>query len=46
LTDFHWDEAIFFFFEKEIKNGRLKKSEFFNIANSQIFFVQISWIGP
>ena len=44
MTDFHGDEAknlLFSFFLKKIfQNGRLK------IANSQIFFVKISWIGP
>ena len=32
--------------QKKIQNGRLKKSAFFKIANSQNFFVKISWIGP
>jgi hypothetical protein len=40
LTDFHGDEA------KRIQNGRLKKIEFFNSANSQYFIVKISGIGP
>ena len=36
-----------FFFEKNIQNGGLKKTDFFKIANSQIFFVKILiWIGP
>ena len=35
-----------FFLEKKNQNGRLKKSAFFKIANSQNFFVKISWIGP
>ena len=35
-----------FFFEKKIQNGRLKKTEFFKIANSQKNFVKISQIGP
>ena len=35
-----------FFLKKKIQNGRLKKSAFFKIANSQNFFVKISWIGP
>ena len=39
-------QIFFFFFEKKIQNGRLKKSAFFKIANSQNFFVKISWIGP
>ena len=33
-------------FEKKIQNGRLKKSSFFKIANSQNFFAKISEIGP
>ena len=32
--------------EKKIQNVRLKKTEFFNSANSQHFFSKISWIGP
>ena len=41
LTDFHGDEAKQnYFFEKNIQNGRLKKTEFFNFANSQYFFVK------
>ena len=32
--------------KKKIQNGRLKKSAFFKIANSQNFFLKISWIGP
>ena len=32
--------------EKKNQNGWLKKSAFFKIANSQKFFVKISWIGP
>ena len=35
-----------FFFEKKIQNGRLKKSSFFKIANSQNFFAKISQIRP
>jgi hypothetical protein len=35
-----------FFLKKKIQNGRLKKSAFFKIANSQNFFVKISWIVP
>ena len=37
-------QISFFFVEKKIQNGRLKKSAFFKIANSQNFFVKISWI--
>ena len=32
--------------KKKIQNGRLKKTEFFKIANSHNFFVKILWIGP
>ena len=47
LTNFHGDEAKKnFFLKKKIQNGRLKKTEFFKIANSQKIFVKISWIGP
>ena len=35
-----------FFFEKKIQNGRLKKRSFSSSANSQYFFMKISWIGP
>ena len=36
-----------FFFEKKIKNGRLKKKiEIFKIANSLKSFLEISQIGP
>ena len=28
------------------QNGRLKKRSFSSSANSQYFFVKISWIGP
>ena len=31
-------------FEKKIQNGRLKKTTFFKIANSQYFFLKILWI--
>ena len=37
---------IFIFFWKKIQNGRLKKSEFFNSANSQKIFPKISQIDP
>jgi hypothetical protein len=33
-------------FKKKFQNGQLKKSSFFKIANSQYFFMKISWIGP
>jgi hypothetical protein len=32
--------------KRNIQNGRLKKTEFFKIANSQTFFSKISQIGP
>ena len=35
-----------FLFEKKIQNGRLKKSSFFKIANSQNFSAKISQMGP
>ena len=35
-----------FYMKKKIQNGRLKKSLFSKIANSQKFFAKISWIGP
>ena len=35
-----------YFSEKKIQNGRLKKSSFFKIANSQNFFAKISQIRP
>ena len=44
-------KQYFLFFEKKIQNGRLKKSEFFKIANSQIFLWKsvrnyvIEWMG-
>jgi hypothetical protein len=31
--------------KKKIQNGRLKKRSFSSSANSQYFFVKISWIG-
>ena len=43
---FEWNKFFFFFFEKNIQNGRLKKSSFFKIANSRNFFAKISEIGP
>ena len=33
------------FLEKKIQNGRLKKTEFFKIANSQNCFAKISWVS-
>jgi hypothetical protein len=44
---FSWEVSKkYFFLEKKNQNGRLKKTAFFKIANSQNFFVEISWIGP
>ena len=40
-----WSKIFFFFFEKKIQNGRLKKSSFSSSANSQYFLAKISWIG-
>ena len=34
----------FFFQKKKLQNDRLKKTTFFKIANSQNFFIKISWI--
>ena len=36
----------FFFAKKKSKMADFSKSPFFKIANSQNFFVKISWIGP
>ena len=41
-----WSKKFFFFSKKKIQNGRLKKSSFFKIANSQNFFAKISQIRP
>ena len=41
-----WSKKKFFFWKKKYQNGRLKKSLFSKIANSQNFFAKISWIGP
>ena len=35
-----------FFLKKKFQNGRLKKSLFSKITNSQKIFMKISWIGP
>ena len=37
---------IFMGMKQKIQNGWLKKTEFFNSANPQYFFVKISWMGP
>jgi hypothetical protein len=47
LTNFQRDEARKKKLgEKKIQNGRIKKTEFLKIVNSQHFFTNISWIGP
>ena len=49
LAILHENEAKkkkYIFSEKKFQNGRLKKSLFSKIANSQNFFAKISWIGP
>ena len=46
VTDFYWDEEKKKFWTKKIQNGWFSKWPFFKTANSQIFFVKISWIGP
>ena len=37
---------IFIRMKKKIQNGRLKKRSFSSSANSQYFFMKISWTGP
>ena len=44
LFSLRWSN--FFFLEKKNQNGRLKKTSFSSSANSQYFFMKISWIGP
>jgi hypothetical protein len=39
-------QIFLFFLKKKIQNGRLKKTAFLKIANSQNCFVKISWISP
>ena len=39
-------KAKFFFIGKQIQNGQLKKPSFSSSANSQYFFMKMSWIGP
>ena len=41
-----WSKKKILFLKKKIQNGRLKKTEFFNSANSQYFFLKISRICP
>ena len=46
-TDFHENEAKKKMFEeKKIKMAHFSKWLFFKMANSQDFFMKISWIGP
>ena len=45
MFSWEWSKTKYFF-EKKNQNGPLKKTSFFKIANSQYFFVKISWIGP
>ena len=47
LTDYHRNEAKKeIFLEKKGPKWPTQKTEFFKIANSQYFFVKISWICP
>ena len=46
LVFFEMKQKKIFFLKKKFQNGRLKKRSFFKIANSQYFFVKISYIGP
>jgi hypothetical protein len=46
LTDFHGNKAKKIKNQKKISKWPTQKTEFFKIANSQHFFVKISWIGP
>ena len=41
-----WSKKKFFFWRKKFKMADFSKWLFFKIANSQNFFVKISWIGP
>ena len=45
MTCFHGNKAKKKRQLKKKKNGRLKKTTFFKIANSQYFFVKILWIS-
>ena len=40
-----WRNQKYFFWKKN-QNSRLKKNSFSSSANSQYFFMKISWIGP
>ena len=40
------NKTKFFFFEKKIQNGRLKKTSFCQTVNSQYFFAKLSRMGP
>ena len=47
MTDFYGDEAKKKKkLRKKFQNGRLKKTDFFKMANSQKKFLKILWIGP
>ena len=44
-----WKPRFFFHSKKtkqKIQKGQLKKNSFSSLANSQYFFMKISWIGP
>jgi len=45
---FLWEKSKkkIFFLKNKIQNGRLKKTTFFKIANSQKIFAKLSQIGP
>ena len=45
MTNFRGDEAnfFFFFFEKKIQNGRLKKGHFSTLSILNIFFASSPW---
>ena len=42
----NWSKKKFKMADLKIQNGRLKKTSFSSSANSQYFFMKISWIGP
>ena len=47
LTTFHGiKQKKYFFFEKKIQNGQLKKTSFCQTVNSQCFFAKLNGIGP
>ena len=45
MFSWEWSKKNFFS-EKKIQNGRLKKTEFFNLVKSWAISAKISWIGP